>query len=158
MYKEINSRKTGGMGIIIAFVALVAALQFVLGILPVLQIIKDAAYMVALVAFVFLLIKRYLSSYEYELTEEQIVITTQLGGRERSRVEIEYSAIECFCPADDEKLKNYNARARMLCTQANDKYAMIFDTAEGKVKVIFAPSEHMVSLIENKLHSAAKEE
>ncbi len=158
MYKEINSKKTGGIGIIIAFIALVAVLRFVLGILPVLQIIKDVAYMAVLVAFVFLLIKRYLCSYEYELTEEQIVITTQLGGRERSRVEVEYSAIECFCPADDEKLKGYNARVRMLCTQTNDKYAMIFDTSEGKVKVIFAPTEHMVSLIENKLHSVAKEE
>lgn len=157
MYKETNSKKAGA-GIIIAFVVLVAALRFVLGVLPVIQLIKDIAYMAALVAFVFILIKRYLCTYEYILTDDELVITTQLGGREGARAEIPYDAIECLLPANDERIKTYNAKAQILCTQSDNKYAAVLGTANGKAKIIFAPSEHMVSLIENKLYSTAKEE
>lgn len=158
MYRETNSRKTGGILIIIAFVVLVAVLNIVLGMIPVLPVLKDVAFIAVMVAFVLLLIKRYLCAYEYELGENHLTITTYLGGRERACAEIEYTAIECFCHADDEKLKLYDARARMFYAESHNKYAIVFDAAEGKTKIIFAPSEHMVSLIENKIHSASKEE
>ncbi len=156
MYKETNSKRAGGMRILIAFVLLVVALRIVLIILPVFQLLKDVAYMAALVAFVVILIKRYMCTYEYELAEDELIFTTQLGGRERARAKIPYSAIECFLPADDEKIKLCNARTQTLCTQSDNKYAVVFGAADGKVKVIFAPSEKMVSLIENKLYSAAQ--
>ena len=156
MYKETNSKSVGGISIIIDFVLLVVALRIVLSILPVFQLLKDIAYMAVLVAFVFILIKRYMCTYEYELTEDELVITTQLGGRERARAQIPYIAVECFLPADDEKIKSYNARTQTLCTHTDNKYAVVFNAADGKVKVIFAPSEKMISLIENKLYSAAQ--
>lgn len=156
MYKETNSKNTGGFKIIIAFVLLVAALRIVLSILPAFQLLKDVAYMAVLVAFVFILIKRYMCSYEYELTDEALVISTQLGGRERARTEIVYSAIELFLPADDEKIKSCSAKTLTLCTQTDNKYAIVFDAEVGKVKVVFAPSDNLVSLIENKIYSAAQ--
>ncbi len=156
MYKETNSKNTGGFKMIIAFVLLVAVLRILLNILPVFQILKDVAFMAVLVAFVYILIKRYMCSYEYELTDEELAISTQLGGRERARTEIAYNAIELFLPADDEKIKSCNAKTLTLCTQTDNKYAIVFDTADGKVKVVFAPSDKMVSLIENKIYSAAQ--
>lgn len=156
MYKETNSKNTGGLKIIIAFILIVAVLRIVLNILPVFQILKDVAYMAVLVAFVFILIKRYLCSYEYELTDKELVISTQLGGRERARNEISYSAIELFLPVNDEKIKLSNAKTLTLCTQTDNKYAIVFDTADGKVKVVFAPSDKLISLIENKIYSAAQ--
>ncbi len=156
MYKETNSKNTGGFKIIIVFVLLVAALRIVLSILPVFQILKDIAYMAVLVAFVYILIKRFMCSYEYELTDDVIIISTQLGGRERARTEIEYSTIELFLPVNDEKIKSCNARTLTLCTQTDNKYAIVFDTADGKVKVVVAPSDKLISLIENKIYSAAQ--
>ncbi len=156
MYKETDSKNTGGLKIIIAFVLLVFVVRMVLAILPVFQLLKDVAYMVVLVSFVFILIKRYMCSYEYELTEDALIITTQLGGRERAHTEILYDTIELFLPEDDEKLKSVNAQTRTLCTRADNKYAVVFNMAEAKVKVLFAPSDKMVSLLENKIHSAAR--
>ena len=156
MYKETNSKNTGGFKMIIAFVLLVAVLRILLNILPVFQILKDVAFMAVLVAFVYILIKRFMCSYEYELTDEELVISTQLGGRERARTEIAYNAIELFLPADDEKIKSCNAKTLTLCTQTDNKYAIVFDTADGNVKVVFAPSDKLISLIENKIYSATQ--
>ncbi len=157
MYKETNSADVG-LGTIVVFVAAVVFLRTALNILPTPPLANDIVYITVIAAYVLLLIKRYLCTYEYTLTAGQLIITTQLGGRERGRVEADLGAIVCFCPADDERLKSYNAKAQTLCTRKGSKYAVILDTDEGRVKLIFAPTENMVTLIQSKLYPTAEEE
>lgn len=157
MYKETD-KKNAGFSVIAAFVVIAVVWHLILSILPILTIIKDAAFMVVMVAFVLILIKRYLTAYEYELTDERIIITAWLGDRERARAEAEYSAIKLFCASDDERLKSVNVIGQTLCAKTKNRYALVFDTEVGCAKVIFAPSEELVSLLNDKLQTTAGEE
>lgn len=156
MYKETNS-VNASLLVIISFVVLAFVLKLVLAIVPVYQIIKDIAYMGVLVAFVLVFIKRYMSSYEYTLGEEHFTFSTTLGGRERSRAEIEYSSIEYFGKATDEELVKYKGEVCRFYADKSEKYAMVVNGAVGKVKIIFAPSPKMAEMIYEKISTLTKE-
>ena len=151
MYKETDSRKVS-FGVIILFVVIAFITHTVLGFLPIPNVIKDIFFMAVMVAFVYILIKKYLTAYEYELTDDKIIITARIGNIERARAEAEYDAIECFCSSNDERLKQYDFKGQTLCTRKENNYALVFDTELNKTKIIFAPTEKFVSLLSDKMN------
>ena len=151
MYKETDSRKVS-FGVIILFVVIAFITHTVLGFLPIPNVIKDIFFMAVMVAFVYILIKKYLTAYEYELTDDKIIITARIGNIERARAEAEYDAIECFCSCNDERLKQYDFKGQTLCTRKENNYALVFDTELNKTKIIFAPTEKFVSLLSDKMN------
>lgn len=156
MYKEKDERKTG-FSVVLVFVIGIVVLHTVIYCLPMLAIIKDVSFMAVMVASVLVLIKRYLTSYEYELTEEKIIIRAILGGRERGTAEISFDGIECFDLADSEGIKSISGETRVMCTGKGKRYALATSTEAGSVKIVFAPSDRLAEMIKNKL-SAEEEE
>lgn len=157
MYKEKDERKTG-FSVVLVFVIGIVVLHTVIYCLPVLAIIKDVSFMAVMVAAVLMLIKRYLTSYEYELTDEKIIIRAILGGRERGTAEIGFDGIECFDLAGSERIKEIKGEARVMCTRKEKRYALAATTETGTVKIVFAPSEKLAEMIKNKLSAEEEEE
>lgn len=155
MYKEKDERKVG-FTIVPVFAVGIIVFHAIIYALPVLAIVKDVAFMAVMVVAVFMLIKKCLTVYEYEISDEKIIIRAILGGRERAVAEASFDGVLCFEIADSEKIKNMNGETRIMCTRKENRYALAVDAETGIVKIIIAPSEKLAEMIKNRM--SAEEE
>lgn len=158
MYREINKRKTNFIFVAVSFVVLALVTYFVLKLLPVVQLIRDIALMASLVAFVFVLIKSFVAEYEYELNDRQIIFRMYLGGRVRSEITADICDLILFCKADDDRLNDFKVSVKTMCVFSNRKFAALFKDNGNFVKVVFAPSKNLVTLIEDSIKTLCGEE
>lgn len=155
MYKEINKNPKKIFWKIILF--LVVMTVFYCGVnLPILA--RDVIFTAFAVWFVVYLIKNYLTVYEYELFEDKVVITAHLGDRIRGQAVAEYGAIKIFDLNSSNEIKNIKCPTQKLCTSGKIKYAIVFESENGENKVIFAPGEQFVKILEDKIKHHTKEE
>ena len=148
MYKEVNNNKSNIFGLIIVFVVSLAIVYSILSYIPIFPLAKDIFVLVIMGLFVIYLLKNRLSSYEYELCDEQIIISTILGNRISGQAQIKYSGIELFC---EEQKCDIQCETKTFCTSNSRKYAIVFTGEKGKIKIIFAPTDKLVSLLKDKI-------
>lgn len=156
MYKEKNLRKAHFFVVVLSFLAAALFLYFVLGVLPIIQLVKDIVLMAALVGFVFVFIKRWMCVYEYEITGEEIILRTYLGSTLRTEITGKVDTIKCFCAANDLELRKYKGEKIKMFATGDQRHTVVFE-ADGKfTKVEFAPSEQMIEMIKNTVSGRSK--
>jgi hypothetical protein len=151
MYKERNFRKANFAVVILSFLAIALASYFVLGFLPIVQLAKDVALMAILVGFVLVFLKRWVSTYEYELTESEIILRTYFGETLKAQISADLDKIVCFCSSDDTQLQNYKCEKIRMFALGTGKYTAVFEIDGRYVKAEFAPSKQMVDMINKKI-------
>lgn len=155
MYKETNSNSKKIFWKIVLF--LIVMTIFYCGVnLPILA--RDVIFTAFAVWFVMYLIKNHLTTYDYELFEDKIVITAHLGERIRGQAVAMYCAIKLFDLEKSEKIKNIKCPCQILCASGKEKYAIVFENDNGKNKVVFAPSEQLAGMLKEKIELHTKEE
>jgi len=157
MYKEINRRKNNIVAVIGMFALCAAGAVLLLKLLPVVQLVRDILLMAVLIGFVFVLIKKYLSEYEYELTDEELIFRTYLGGRVSYQVCAELGKLKAFYRAEDKKPMQNRVSRITMCTFSGKKYVALFEDEGKLLKIVFAPSEQLVCAIEDKIHFSEEE-
>lgn len=158
MYKEINKRKNN-FAFILAFVLCFLFFAYiVIRFLPVAQLLKDIVLLGVLAWFVLVFINRFLAEYEYELAEDRIIFRMKTGGRERNVIVADICDLMLLCRANDERLKDFKVSSKIMCTAIKTEYAALFKDNETFLKVVFAPSEKMLGLIEQKMKTLCGEE
>lgn len=147
MYKETDSNVKGGFLSIIVFGVVLVVFYEIFSIINILPIIKDLIFMGISVCFVLWFMKYRLSSYDYELKDEEIIITENLGNRVRGQAIISYSSVNLFTDAD----KGKNCETKIMCASRKNRYMILFDIDGKEKKIIFAPSEKFVELLNEKI-------
>lgn len=151
MYKERNSRKVNFAVAILSFLVIALVSYFVIGLLPVVQLVKDVALMAILVGFVLVFLKRWVCTYEYELTDSEIILRTYLGETIRAQITADLDKIVCFCSSEDVRPGNYKGETIRMFARGSHRYTAVFEEGDRYVKAEFAPSEQMVDAIDKKI-------
>ena len=149
MYKETDSNLKGGFLSIIVFGVVLVAVYEIFSVVNIFPIIKDLIFMGVAVCFVIWFMKYRLSSYDYELKDEEIIITENLGNRVRGQAIISYASIKLF--TDINHSEKINCETKIMCTSKKNRHIILFDIDSKDKKIIFAPSEKFVELLNEKI-------
>ena len=149
MYKETDSNLKGGFSGIIVFGIVLVAVYEIFSMVNIYPAIKDLLFMGVAVCFVLWFMKYRLSSYDYELKDEEIIITENLGNRVRGQAVISYASIRLF--ADINHSEKDNCKTKIMCASKNNRHIILFDIDGDEKKIIIAPSEKFVKLLNEKL-------
>lgn len=102
-------------------------------------------------AGVYMLIRNVISEYEYTVTDTEFVVKSSLGDNEKQIVHIPLGNISCIVRKKSNEAKKscdgiFNAKKSF---SSPDIYICFFESDKKTYKLIFEPSEKLLSVIKN---------
>ncbi len=161
MYQELSRKEKVSTLALILYVLIGA---FALTMINVLLVrlglnsgFTDIFIIVCSVIGIHLLIKKNLISYKYCIIEDELIFHEVIGTKEKRVFNLNISQIEAFGPAKGEafekgKQATYASKKRLYnCANKPNRYYVVFNDEGEKRWFTFQPSDHMLSLIQQKM-------
>lgn len=152
-YNEINRQDGAPSRATFAFLLVAVVVYLFIGAFPIPLLVRDIVLMAALVIFVSAYIKGHITEYEYVYDEDILTINSILGGRVKSTMNFDINNIVSFRREYDPKVKPQH----ILCVADSRRYTAVFRDGDSTTRVVFAPSDVLVDIIDDRIMAISKE-
>jgi len=126
MYKETAKSEKKPIGLALLWIAFIYAFYIIWGITEILIEVKAPFYIKHIILFglttwfIWKIIKRYITEYEYAANKTEFTATRKLGRKQKLMFTIKYKNIEAMYNNDEkEKVKNHNVNKKIDITKAH---------------------------------------